>query len=196
MRNVALGYLAELADAATPRDARRRKVTAHYREAGNMTDRMAALRILVDLDGPERQQALDDFYARFRDNALVVDKWLALQAVSSRPDTLAQVEALLKHPAFSIRNPNKVRAVVGSFAAANQLRYHAADGSGYAFHADRILELDALNPQVAARLLAPLGRWRRHDPGRQEKMKAQLQRILAKPGLSRDVYEIASKSLG
>jgi aminopeptidase N len=193
LRNVALGYLAELADGD---EAARNRVTAHYRDAGNMTDRMAALRILVDLDGPDRQAALDDFYARFRKDPLVVDKWLALQAVSSRPDTLAQVRALLGHPAFSIRNPNKVRAVVGSFVAANQLRYHVADGSGYAFHADRILELDALNPQVAARLLEPLGRWRRHDAGRQEKMKAQLQRILAKPGLSRDVYEIASKSLG
>jgi aminopeptidase N len=160
-----------------------------------MTDRMAALRLLVDLAGPERQEALDDFHARFKDDALVIDKWLGLQAVSALPDTLARITALLAHPAFSLRKPNKVRALVGSFASANPLRYHAADGSGYAFHADRILELDPINPQVAARLLAPLGRWQRFDPERQAKMKRQLERILAAPKLSRDVYEIASKSL-
>src|SRR5690606_19880974 len=105
-------------------------------------------------------------------------------------------EALMGHPSFSPRNPNKVRALIGSFVMANPLRYHAADGSGYAFHADRILELDPVNPQVAARLLSPLGRWQRVDEGRQAKMKGALERILAAPGLSPDVYEIASKSLG
>src|SRR3546814_8478299 len=96
---------------------------------------------------------------------------------------------------FSMQKPNKVRALIGSFTA-NTLRYHAADGASYAFHADRILELDPKNPQVAARMLAPLGRWRRFDAGRQAKMKAELQRILAAPKLSRETYEIASKSLG
>ena len=114
---------------------------------------------------------------------------------SSLPDTLARVTELLGHPAFSIRNPNKVRSLIGSFTAGNQLRYHAADGAGYAFHADRIVELDPINPQVAARMLAPLGRWRRFDGTRQAKMKAALNRILAAPKISRDVYEIASKSL-
>jgi aminopeptidase N len=193
LKNAALSYLAALADEAP---AARRRIADQYRAADNMTDRMAALRLLVDIDGPERQEALDDFYARFRDDLLVIDKWLALQAVSALPDTLARVSALLEHPAFSLEKPNKVRALIGSFATANPLRYHAADGSAYAFHADRTLELDPLNPQVAARLLAPLGRWRRFDAGRQEKMKAQLERILAAPKLSRDVYEIASKSLG
>jgi aminopeptidase N len=161
-----------------------------------MTDRMAALRLLVDIDIPERQAALDDFYARFRDDPLVLDKWLALQAVSALPDTLARVEALLDHPAFSLRNPNKVRALIGSFTAANPLRYHAQDGAGYAFHVARTLALDRVNPQVAARLLAPLGRWRRFDALRQERMQAALERILAAPQLSRDVYEIVAKSLG
>jgi aminopeptidase N len=167
-----------------------------YRTADNMPDRMAALRLLVDIDIPERQDALDAFHARFKSDPLVLDKWLALQAVSALPDTLARVTELLAHPAFSIRNPNKVRALIGSFTAANPLRYHAADGAGYDFHAARTIELDPINPQTAARLLAPLGRWRRFDPSRQAKMKAALQRILAVPKLSRDVYEIASKSLG
>jgi aminopeptidase N len=193
LKNAALSYLAALADTDP---GERQRVAEQYRAADNMTDRMAALRLLVDLDVPERKEALDDFYARFKDDALVLDKWLALQAVSALPDTLVRITALLSHPSFSIKKPNKVRALVGSFTAANPLRYHAADGSGYAFHADRILELDPINPQVAARLLAPLGRWQRFDPDRQAKMKAELERILVAPKLSRDVYEIASKSLG
>ena len=191
LKNAALSYLSALADGdAGIRDL----IAGQYHGADNMTDRMAALRLLVDMDGPERTAALADFHDRYRDDPLVIDKWLALQAISSRSDTLQQVTALLKHPAFSMQKPNKVRSLIGSFAA-NMLRYNAADGSGYAFHADRILELDPLNPQVAARLLAPLGRWRRFDAGRQAKMKAELERVLARPGLSRDVYEIASKSL-
>jgi len=193
LKNAALAYLAALA--ADDADHRRR-LAAQYRAADNMTDRMAALRLLVDIDAPERQEALDAFYARFKDDALVLDKWLALQAISALPDTLARITALLSHPAYSIKKPNKVRALVASFATSNPLRYHAADGAGYAFHADRILELDPINPQVAARILTPLGRWQRFDAGRQALMKRELQRILAAPKLSRDVYEIASKSLG
>ena len=192
LKHAALAYLAALAE--TDADCRS-AIVEQYRRADNMTDRIAALRLLVDLDGPERQAALDDFYDRFRGDPLVVDKWLALQAVSSRPDTLQRVTDLLGHPAFSLRNPNKVRALIGGFTTGNPLRYHAADGSGYDFHAARTIELDAINHQVAARLLAPLGRWRRFESGRQAKMKAALERILAAPTLSRDVYEIASKSL-
>src|SRR5690606_29351502 len=192
VKNAALSYLSELAQDDRAILA---MIAEQYRSADNMTDRMAALRLLVDLDVPERSEALADFYQRYRDDALVLDKWLSLQAVSSLPDTLERVKDLLKHPAFSMQKPNKVRALIGSFTAANPLRYHAADGSGYDFHAERTLELDAINPQVAARLLAPLGRWRRFDAGRQEKMKAALERILAAPKLSSDTYEIASKSL-
>jgi aminopeptidase N len=193
LKNAALAYLASLADG----DAEaRRLVVDQAQSAANMTDRMAALGLLVDIAGPERDAALDQFLARFRNDGLVVDKWLSLQATSSLPDTLSRVIALLKHPAFSIRTPNRVRALIGAFVSANPLRYHAADGAGYAFHADRIIELDAINPQIAARLVAPLGRWRRFDPGRQAKMKAALERVLAAPKLSRDVYEVASKSLG
>jgi aminopeptidase N len=192
LKNVALSYLASLAGEDSDALAR---VVAQYHDCDNMTDRIAALRLLVDIPGPERQQALDDFLARFRDDALVLDKWLALQAVSALPDTLAQVKGLLRHPVFSLQKPNKVRALVGTFTAGNQLRYHAADGAGYAFHADVVMELDGINPTLAARLLTPLGRWRRFDPARRARMKAELARILAKPGLSSDVFEIASKSL-
>jgi len=192
LKNAALAYLAVLAgdDAGI-----RGQIAAQYQAADNMTDRMASLRLLVDIACPERQVALADFHDRFRDEGLVLDKWLGLQAISELPDTLERVKELLHHPAFSMQKPNKVRALIGSFTA-NALRYHAANGAGYAFHADRILELDPMNPQVAARLLAPLGRWQRFDAGRRAKMKAELRRVLAAPKLSQEVYEIASKSLG
>jgi len=170
-------------------------VTAHYDGADNMTDAMAALRILTDWDVPARASRLDDFYGRHKDNPLVMDKWLALQAISTLHDTIERISELLTHPAFSIRNPNKVRSLVGMFANANPLRFHAADGRGYRLLADRVLELDPLNPQVAARLLPPLGRWRRFDTARQALMRTELERILAAENLSRDVYEIASKAL-
>ena len=190
LKNAALGYLATLDDPAM-----RALVAGQYRGADNMTDRVAALRELVDMGGPERDEALDDFYGRFADDPLVIDKWMTLQAISSLPDTLERVTALLGHPAFSLKKPNKVYALVRGFASGNLLRFHAADGGGYAFLADRVIELDATNPQVGARLLAPLGRWRRFDEARQALMKGALERILAKPNLSRDIYEIASKSL-
>src|SRR5262249_20912932 len=123
LRNVALGWLAALAHEEPQMRAR---LIAAYRAADNMTDRMTALRLLVDVDGPERQEALDDFYRRFRDDALVIDKWLGLQAISALPDTLARVTALLRHPAFSLEKPNKVYALIGGFTG-NRLRYHAAD---------------------------------------------------------------------
>ncbi len=191
--NAALAYLAALAE---DDPAMLDRIVGRYRAADNMTDRMAALRLLVDIPGEAREAALADFFQRFRDDRLVIDKWLSLQAVSALPDTLDRVMALMRHPSFSMKNPNRVRSLIGAFTAANPFRYHAPDGSGYAFHADRTIELDAINPQVAARLLAPLGRWRRYDPARQDRMKAELERILAAPHLSRDVYEIASKSLG
>jgi aminopeptidase N len=191
LKNAALAYLGELSD----EDAAMKQIIAdQYKSADNMTDRMAALARLSDVAGPERDAALADFYDRFKDDPLVLDKWLAIQATSTLPDTLDRVKALMSHPAFSMRNPNKVRSLVGAFTMANPLRYHAADGAGYEFHAERTIELNATNPQVAARLLSPLGRWKRFDAARQAKMKAALDRILAEPKLSREVYEIASKS--
>ena len=193
LKNMALAYLSALADEDM---SIRALVAEQYRSADNMTDRAAALRFLIDIPCAERQAALDDFYERYKSDPLVMDKWLSLQAISALPDTLSRVKELLGHPSFSIRNPNKVRALIGAFTAANPIRYHAADGSGYDFHAERTLELNAINPQTAAKLLTPLGRWRRFDAGRQEKMRAALQKILAADKLSPDVYEIASKSLG
>ena len=190
LKNAALGYLSLLDDPTMVA-----LTWQQFDTADNMTDRMAALACLNERDLPERQMALEAFFQRFRDNSLVVDKWLTVQATSSLPGAVERVERLLQHPAFSMKQPNKVRAVIGAFANGNPLHFHAADGSGYRFLAERILELDPLNPQVAARLSTPLGRWRRYDAGRQALMKAELQRILDKPGLSRDVYEIASKSL-
>lgn len=187
LANAALSYLGlDPANAALAWD--------QYRTADNMTDAMAALRVLNDLDVPERAEALEHFHDRFRDDPLVLDKWFSLQAMSQRPDTLARVRDLMSHPAFSMRNPNRVRALVGVFANANPVRFHAEDGSGYAFLVDRVLELNSINPQIGARLLQPMGRWRRMDGVRKDRMKAELDRVLAAPDLARDVYEIASKA--
>ncbi len=167
---------------------------AQYQHQHNMTDVMAALALLADGDHPARESALADFERRWRDDPLVMDKWFAVQAMSSRVDTLAQVRRLMSHEAFSMRNPNKVRALIGTFANANPLRFHAADGSGYAFLGEQVLALDPANPQIAARLLRAISRWRRYDDGRQAKMREVLERVVA-ARVSRDLYEIASKSL-
>ena len=189
LKNAALSYLAVLDDMGE-------LVAGQYRAADNMTDRVAALRLLVDMEGPMRAEALDDFHDRFADDSLVLDKWMGLQAMSSLPDVLERVTALLDHPSFSLKKPNKVYSLIGGFASGNPLHFHDPGGTGYAFLADRVLELDRVNPQIGARVLAPLGRWQRLDEARQELMKGQLERLLATPGLSRDILEIASKSLG
>jgi len=167
---------------------------AQYDAADNMTDRQGALGVLGSLDATERGQAFDDFYARYRADTLVVDKWFALQAVAQRDDTLAQVRALAEHADFTLANPNRARSLIGSFAG-NQWAFHRSGGEGYAFLADMILALDAINPQVAARLIPPLGRWRRFHEDRASLMRGELERILKVPGLSKEVYEQASKSL-
>ncbi|MDX6748756.1 aminopeptidase N [Geminicoccaceae bacterium 1502E] len=166
-----------------------------YRQAGNMTDRLAALRALAEGGGAAAEAALADFYEKWKHEDLVVNKWLALQASMEDARALERVRALTAHPAFSLANPNRVRALVGVFANMNLTGFHRADGAGYEFLADRVLELDRLNSQVAARLLTAFGRWRRFDAARQSAMRGQLERVLAVPGLSRDCYEIASKSV-
>jgi aminopeptidase N len=160
-----------------------------------MTDAMAALAALANLDCPERQVALDAFYARWKDEPLVVDKWLAVQAGSRLPATLEAVKKLLAHPAFDLKVPNKVYALIRTFAA-NHVRFHAADGGGYAFLADQVVALDRLNPQVAARMARGFDRWKRFDQGRQQRARAQLERIRDADGLSKDVAEIVTKALG
>ncbi|MEO8175838.1 MAG: aminopeptidase N [Sphingomicrobium sp.] len=162
--------------------------------ADNMTDRQGALAILVSLDQPQRQAALDAFYDRFKDDPLVVDKWFALQATAQRPATIDEVVRLAAHSDFTLANPNRLRALVGTFAA-NQWAFHHPSGRGYRFVAGMILDADRLNPSVAARLVSPFGRWRRFDQDRAARMRAELERIVAVPGLSKDVYEQASKSL-
>ncbi|HEY6916991.1 MAG TPA: aminopeptidase N [Allosphingosinicella sp.] len=190
LRTVSLGYLMAGGAEDAPALAMRQ-----FAEADNMTDRQGALGALVNSEAPEREEALSAFYTRYRANALVIDKWFSVQALSTRADTGAVVRALAEHPDFTLANPNRMRALVGGFAA-NQRALNAADGSGYRFLADMILAVDKLNPQTAARLVPPLGRWRRFDAGRAEKMQAELRRIVGTGDLSKDVFEQASKSLG
>ncbi|MBI0475829.1 aminopeptidase N [Sphingomonas sp. MA1305] len=190
LRNVALGYIAAsgAADAAG-------LAFRQFEAADNMTDRQGALTTLANGHSDEREAALDIFYNRYAGNALVIDKWFQTQALSSRDDTAALVAQLARHPDFTLANPNRARALVGAFGV-NQRAFNAADGSGYRFLADQLIALDKLNPQTAAKLLPPLGRWRRFDAGRSEKMRQELERIVATPGLSKDLFEQASKSLG
>jgi aminopeptidase N len=159
-----------------------------------MTDRRGALAVLASLDAPQREEALGDFYTRFEGNDLVIDKWFEIQATAQRADTVNAVERLASHPAFTIANPNRLRALASAFAV-NPWAFHNASGRGYRFLAGMIIAADKLNPQVAARMVPPLGRWRRFDEERAALMRAELERILATPGLSRAVYEQASKSL-
>jgi aminopeptidase N len=167
---------------------------AQYDRADNMTDRQGALGVLVSTQAPERKAALDAFYDRFHDDALVLDKWFALQASAQRPDTVDQVLRLAQHPNFVMSNPNRLRSLASVFGA-NHWAFHSPDGRGYAFLADMIVAADKLNPQIAARLVPPFGRWRRFEPKRASLMKQALERIVAIPGLSKDVFEQVSKSL-
>jgi aminopeptidase N len=189
LRNACLAYLAAAGAEGVA------LAQAQYRAAGNMTDQLAALDVLAASDGVAREDALADFHARWRHEELVLDKWFMLQALSPRADTLARVEALAKHPDFDLRNPNRARSLLAVFPA-NQVRFHDAAGGGYRFLADAVIALDPANSQTAARLVAPLGQWRRQDPGRQALMRAALRRILDLPGLSRGTFEQASRALG
>jgi aminopeptidase N len=166
-----------------------------YETADNMTDRMAALTTLSLCDVPERSAALDDFYARYAKDPLIVDKWLALQAAIPEPATLDRVKALTAHPAFSFANPNRVRALIGWFATANQREFNRADGAGYDFLVDTVLALDPKNPQVAARLLSALKSWRVLEPNRRGHAETALRRVTAAPSLSRDVRDIVERTL-
>ena len=162
----------------------------------NMTERLTALAVLVNSPfEAERAKALASFAEHFKDNPLVMDQWFSVQAGSTMPGGLARVRTLMEHPAFTLKNPNKVRALIGAFAGQNLVNFHAADGSGYRFLADIVIELNALNPQIASRQLAPLTRWRKYDAARQALMKGELERIRDSGKLSSDVFEVVSKSL-
>jgi len=186
LRNQCLGYLTELGESTL--------AYQQFQAADNMTDAMAALTWLAQIECPERDKALEEFHARWKDEPLVADKWLAVQAGSRMPDTLGRVQRLLKHPAFDIKVPNKVYALIRTFSA-NHVRFHAGDGGGYAFLADQVIALNALNPQVAARMARGFDRWKKFDAVRQTKARAQLERIRNADGLSKDVAEIVTKAL-
>jgi aminopeptidase N len=190
LKNLTLSYLASRPDDQALELARSQFAAGH-----NMTDVMTALRSIVDHGGPGREEALAGFHDRWSGEPLVIDKWFAVQAMSSGEDTLERVIALTGHADFSLRNPNRVRSLIGAFSAGNPVRFHGADGGGYRFLADQVMALDPLNPQLAARLLRGLIRWRRFDPGRQALMRAEIERILDSEALSKDAYEVASKAL-
>ncbi|MEP0189231.1 MAG: aminopeptidase N [Erythrobacter sp.] len=189
VKSIVLGFVATSDPAKAARMA-----AAQFDSANNMTDRQGALMTLCGLDAPEREAKLAAFYERFKGNELVIDKWFTLQAFSLHSDVLAHVNALADHVDFTMSNPNRVRSLYMAFAG-NPSAFHAVDGSGYELVADVILELDPINPQTAARFVSPLGKWRRIEPNRAALMKAQLERIAAAKGLSRDTFEQVSRSL-
>ncbi|KQM21972.1 aminopeptidase N [Novosphingobium sp. Leaf2] len=172
-----------------------RRAYAQYSAADNMTDRQGALMVLASLDAPERERALADFHQRYQGNALVIDKWFSLQASAFHPDVLAHIEALARHPDFTMSNPNRVRALYMA-AAVNPRVFHHEGGEGYRMIGNLIRQLDPINPQTAARFVPSLGRWRRVEPARAALMRSELERIAASPDLSRDVREQVTKSLG
>jgi len=189
LRNLALSYICELDDA----DAHA-LMQSHYDQANNMTDRAAALTALVNSSASGKAAALTSFYQDFEQEPLVIDKWFSLQATARTTD-VAAVRKLMQHPAFSIKNPNRARSLIFSFCNGNPSAFHAADGSGYTFWADQVIALDAINPQVSARLARSLDRWRKYAPALREKMQAALKRVAGSPKLSKDLKEVVSKSL-
>jgi aminopeptidase N len=190
LKNLALGYLMELAD-----DDVTALCMGQFERADNLTDGLAALTALANTDVPARPVALEAFHARWQDDPLVLDKWFSIQATSRLPGTLAHVRELMHDPAFSLRNPNRVRALVGAFCHGNPAQFHAADGGGYALLGETVRTLNASNPQIAARLLGAFGQWRRYDDARQALVQAELEAILRLPGLARDLFEVATKLL-
>ena len=190
LKNICLHYLGKIDDPSI-----HEQCYQQFSQAQNMTDTLAAFAVLMNINCPQRQQAIDDFEQKWQHDTLVMDKWFVMQATSSLPDTLETVKTLMKHPLFSLKNPNKVRSLIGAFAAGNPVNFHKADGSGYQFHADRVLALDTLNPQVASRMVRSLMNWRHYEAGRSALMRQQLERIKSQEGLSGDVFEIVSKAL-
>jgi aminopeptidase N len=190
LRNVCLDLLAADANQEGIERAARQ-----YSTASNMTDRMAALATLSLHDVPQRRVALQDFYDRYAGDPLVVDKWFALQAGIPEAGTLDRVQALTRHAAFSLANPNRVRSLIGAFAQGNLTQFNRADGRGYDFVADTVLALDERNPQVAARLLSAFKSWRSLEPGRRGRAETALRRVAAAPKLSRDVDDIVQRAL-
>ena len=191
LRNAALDLLA-----ADPHPLNRERALGHFQAAANMTDAMGGLNALMQLGGEDFETALATFYEKWRDEPLVIDKWFAVQARDPAEGALGRVLGLTVHPAFDARNPNRLRSLVGVFASANPDRFHDASGAGYRFLADQILITDGINPSVAARLIEPLAGWARYTPDLGALMRAQLERIAATSGLSKNLQEMAGKALG
>ncbi|MGZ3240013.1 MAG: aminopeptidase N C-terminal domain-containing protein, partial [Burkholderiaceae bacterium] len=189
LKNIALSYISELDD-----DSAHVLMQKQCDQANNMTDRLAALTTLTNSHAPGKAAALAKFYKEFEKEALVIDKWFTLQAMAHTTDVTA-VRKLTKHPAFTLKNPNRARSLIFSFCNGNPAQFHAADGSGYAFWAEQVIALNAINPQVAARLARSLDRWRKYAPALQEKMRHALQQVAKSPSLSNDVSEVITKSL-
>jgi len=190
IKNICLGYLVKLESTESYQI-----VEEQFKTAKNMTDQMAALAVITDSANPNKLMCLDSFYQQWKDEALVIDKWFTLQACSSSDDSFNTVQDLTQHPAFELTNPNRVRSLIGAFSQANQLHFHAANGQGYNFLANQIIALNLINPQVASRMVSGLTQWKRFDENRQSLMKKALEKIINTPDISKDVYEIASKSL-
>jgi aminopeptidase N len=190
LRNAALGHLT-----IRGRSEDVARVAAHFTQARNATDEVSALAMLAELRRPERAQAFARFHKRWQGDHLMIDNWFAYQAASPLPTTLATVKKLTHDPLFSIKNPNKVRALIGTFAAANPVNFNRADGKGYEFVADRVLEIDRFNPQIAARILSAFRSWKALEPERRKVAKKAMQRIAKTKPLSHDVFEIVSKML-
>ena len=194
LKNVALNYLMLVAN-----DAILAACQQQYHQANNMTDVMAALTALLNSENSQAQvmaeQALADFFQRWQHESLVVNQWLSVQATCSLPGCLEKVKALMQHPAYDSKNPNKIRSLISAFCNNNAINFHSGQGEGYSFLADQVLQLNIQNPQIASRLLTPLTKWKKYNPHRQALMKAQLERILDEPDLSKDVFEVVSKSL-
>ena len=191
LRNAALRFLTVADD-----DYAAELAETHYRSATNITEMTAGLAALARTANPRREKAFAHFHDRFRDDPLVLDKWMGLQAMSPQSDTVDRVRSLMGHPVFSLKNPNRVRALIGAFAIGNPLRFHDRSGAGYRLVREVVQTLDSINPQTAARMAAAFETWRRYDTARQQLIRSELEAIVARPGLSANLYEVATKMLG
>ncbi len=190
IKNTCLSYLVKT---KTPENYQ--SISAQFKTATNMTDQIAALGLMVNSQHPDKLVSLEAFYQQWQQEALVIDKWFALQAGSCLADTFTKVQALMKHAAFDLKNPNRMRSLIGAFSQGNPVCYHAKNGEGYQFLADNVIALNAINPQVASRMVTALTQWKRFDKPRQRLMTEQLERIVRTEGISKDVYELVFKSL-
>ncbi|HEY8964159.1 MAG TPA: aminopeptidase N C-terminal domain-containing protein, partial [Alphaproteobacteria bacterium] len=190
LRNIALFYLTKAMPAEGFGLAK-----SQYEHATNMTDRLGAIKAVIETSDPLRDDFLKDFYGRFQQHPLVVDKWFMVQASAARPTIVHDIKALMEHPAFGIKNPNRVRALIGAFAMRNMAGFHHPSGDGYKLVADVVIQLNTINPQVGARLLMPMRQWKTFTPELADKMKAELTRILHSGDLSPDIFEVVSKTL-